>query len=44
MYKPKSIDKATIIYLTDANEIYSLIKNYKTTNSSGPDSLSNNLL
>ena len=44
MIVPKSIDKTILLYPTDANEVYSLIKNCKTANSSGQDSLSNNLL
>ena len=39
----KFIDKTIFLYPTDANEVYSLFRNCKTTNSSGLDGLSDNL-
>ena len=44
MVKPKFLDKTIFLYPTDANQVHSLIRNCKTTNSSGLDGLSNNLL
>ena len=43
MILPKSVDKTKFLYATDANEVYSLIRNCKITNSFGLDGLSNNL-
>ena len=40
----KSTENTIFLYPADANEIYSLIRNCKTTISSGLDGLSNNLL
>ena len=41
---PESVEKTIFLYPTDENEVYSLIKNCKTTNLSGLNGLSNNLL
>ena len=41
---PKSIDKTKLLYPRYANEVYSLIRNCKTTNSPGLGGLKNNLL
>ena len=40
----KCIEETIFLYPTDANEVYSLFKNCKTTNSAGLDGLSNNVL
>ena len=44
MIKPKYIDKTIFLYPTDTNEVFNLLRNCNTTNSSGLDGLSNNLL
>ena len=41
---PKSLDKTMFQYPTDANEVYNIIMNCKTRNSSGLEGLSNSLL